>query len=424
MKKIYLSLLLLGLYGSAHAQGGINREKLLARAGYTYDGSALVFNDSLDNKWKGYWSSFYDSIRNDYGYVTSQTFDDAKAIVVKDTQTFNGSNPCPITHKRYSLVAGNWVQAGYDEMQYTPAGKLTDWFNVYTNLIGTDSVRRSYKRTTQGALLEAVVNNYDVGTSAWVPQTRDTFIYHTNGKLEVTLSQQWDVPMQQWVDKRRVTNTYNTTNQLTMQVEEVYLGSWINSMKNEYTYPGSTGNSYSVLQTWIWNGSAWEVQGREFHTYQFGPYNDSITYQAWDGSQYENVAQVKYTYNTIKGIETITWKTWNDIAQKFEMENGDQETRNYYQVYVSVKDVPNSQMPMVLYPVPAANMLYIDAEIAEGKQAMVTLTDMQGKIAYRGALKQQGKGDCINISNIAPGNYHVRVSAGNEQQTAQVTITR
>lgn len=80
---------------------------------------------------------------------------------------------------------------------------------------------------------------------------------------------------------------------------------------------------------------------------------------------------------------------------------------------------------MLLYPVPASDVLNVDAKLQTGNEFYVTITDIQGQLmrSWKENATTHYKKQ-IPLNGMANGNYFITINSGAESISKQFTILR
>jgi hypothetical protein len=424
MKKIYLAILLsFSCYSMAHAQLiFINYGRLEAEVSRRMVGTSMLFVDSANYTFNtGNTNNYYDTVLGHCGYNTARYYDQLKDVEAVDTQSFHTNKRIASLHYWQNFGSG-LVPSYFSRHEYTAGSNPRLTANISVQLVApNDSMRELYVYNSNGLQTEYREESWDNTNSVWVPAQRDTLIYNTNNELEVSLRQKWYTPTSSWADQFRRTNTWTAGNKTQEVLEQYFMGNWVNMVKSAYAY---SGTQLGISETWLWDVSAWIPDNRQ--TYTYGSMGvTKIEYQSYNGLAYENMSQITYEYKP--GLEIETQMTWNATTSQYEMQNGDQELRRYYQKSSSVEDKPNTAMPALrVHPVPARDVLHVQASIDSKLPAILYLTDMQGRTLQQTKLNlHSGKADeLVDVSNVPAGNYLLRISSGAQHSFQKITIAK
>ena len=444
LKKLSLfSAALLCLFATARAQQNVNHAPASLRQVLTNGASSkttatasrlvavtnrYMQNGNLD---------LYDSTRcyypSGYGYdllLDEWKFDNAKSwehdgssyvdeYIVTHTFDANGRTE---TTKYEFYDNGQWNTEGYETYTYDANGNVATTLDAYNNGTTWDSTRGTLTYNPQGKVTLQLNEDYNTVTMMWEPMRRTTLTYNANGDMLTSTTEVWN--MGQWQNSYRVANTY-VNNLLSESLNEVWFsGMWHNSNKEIFSYDAN-GNLTQNLNDY-WNAGQWEPGQRITHTYNANNDKTSTTYENYGSGNYEYQNRVLYdNYNTYhqEGIETN--ETWNATLGQFEMQDGDEETRYYYEEYSqSVKDSKGAVAGMHIYPNPARGMLKVSATFDEAVVASLTMLDMNGRTVKQTmlpAVRQQNT--TINISNLPAGTYLLQMNANGKMQMQKVVIS-
>lgn len=254
------------------------------------------------------------------------------------------------------------------------------------------------------------------------------FSYDINNNLISVTDSSWDQSTG-WSYNQRKTYVYDALNNVTSYTLEKWVitsignGYWEKSKRFTYTY---NNQNLANAEEYNWNGSSWQLFGRDVYTYDNKHNKLSDTRQNWNAlsGQFDNVTMKSWTYNSFNQPLTISTQTAS--GNSWYVAAGDDELRFTYEYYfpTSVPKLNNGEN-IKLYPCPAVNNITMSMQWSVPTDFTVSICDMTGKILKQWnepAAKSYNKG--INVSDMPSGNYVISAFNGNEQLKTMFTITR
>ncbi len=399
-----------------------NASRLIAATTRSFQSGNLEIQDSA-HCW--YTSGYgYDYARDQwkFDHATDWDYDGSsytEAYHVTNTIDANGH----VTMSAFEEFDGsNWITDEIEKYSYNAQGQTT--VELYASFDGSqwDSMRTTYTYNAQGRLAQQANENWDNSSSQWVQSDRFTNTYDANGNLTLELQEFWDGNNNQYAPVNRTTNTY-VNNLLTVALfEYISNGQWINAGQTLYTY-NAQGN-VTLQENQNWGQGAWVPGNRITNTYNST--NDMITSTREDFilGQFETQGRRTMTYNNYHQVLVETEEGYNTTTGQFEMQDGNQEMRNYYEEYTnSVKDTKAAGGNFSVYPVPAKGVLHLRTSLNEATSATIQLLDMNGRVVKQQQLPTAKQfNTAIDIANLPAGNYIMQLNASGKVMTQKVTV--
>lgn len=306
---------------------------------------------------------------------------------------------------------------------------------------------------------ELTYKDWESTDKKWKNRERYIYGYDTDGKMTGTVLQQWYGNM--WTNNITSTVTYDAQDKIRELTSVTYklqfdydpsgkhvveivdigynssTGSWDNNVRKSYTYSGDDIATYVLAKwntsnnTWVneekwsytynnnhqvvysehelWNGSTWSNNKEYNHSYS-GKNEIERVEKVWVLSQgnYVNNQKITYTYNVYNQPKTYQTASWNGSG--WYMNNGDKQITYYYEQYDPTGIEPvlsNANSTINVYPIPANNMVHLSADKVL-QSALITVSDMTGRIIYKGEEDVFTTHD-INVSSFPDGYYILSV---------------
>lgn len=218
--------------------------------------------------------------------------------------------------------------------------------------------------------------------------------------------------------------TYNVANQMTSYIVQDYDNGWVNFKKYEYTY---NGPDLVMVMEYNWINNSWKIQTQNVITYDSNHNKLMDVRKYWDESTnaFVNFSRLQWTYNSFG--QPLTY-----FSESFELATGtwvltfyDFLYRYYYDSYTpaSTKSLAGVDMNLELYPLPAKQILNLRADLPNADGYNITVFDTQGKILRQMDGKERNVQQAISVGDLASGNYFLKISNSEGQQTKQFVVT-
>jgi hypothetical protein len=236
--------------------------------------------------------------------LTSQTwngsaFDDAS----RTTYTYNASKQ--ILTSISEIFSGIWMNAIQQANTYT-GGYLTYNLSQTWDFIGSvwkNSTQTTYTNDSGGNPTLEVKQTWN--GSAWVDNQRTTDTYNGSGKLLTEIIVNY--PAGSPVNYSKETNTYDGSGYITLKVSQLWdagLTAFVDDSRSSYL--NNPNGTVSQVTSEDWNGSAWVYTDRITFTYS-GPTSVSETIKDADFTIYPNPAYNIITIKSAASIAGSTY---------------------------------------------------------------------------------------------------------------------
>ena len=211
------------------------------------------------------------------------------------------------------MAFGNWgfaqskadLKAKTTEMIFKQYGLVRDSYFVpqkadFLEADGTQHRTTYYYDESDYTLTEEITETF---WDSWQNETRIAYEYDFNSNVLEMLCQEWDGDG--WEDAMFVSYDYDSDG-INEVVYQYYIdGSWVNFMKEDYTY---YGDQWTVLY-WTWNGTNWSSD--ELYTYTRDATTIELLIQYMEGGAWQNEAMEIYSLDFDENIVEIQYKEWD-----------------------------------------------------------------------------------------------------------------
>jgi hypothetical protein len=359
-------------------------------------------------------------------------------------------------YNSFVLSGSAWVPKYKSSYTYNASGQLTGQVDqTWTSGSYVNTNKIAFTLNSAGAPSDVI---YSVWTSgAWVNGSRLQYTYNSANLPNTELLQRWVSGA--WVNSYRNTYTRNSAGHATNRLGEGWnSGSWVNDSKLDSTFNSSGG--LTSAEFFIWNGTAWSSNGRYLHTLDASNRILVETNQQFTPpSTYLNVQKMTYTYNAAGEVTERVGQNYDHNANAWETDlykvafsyntygqrtaasasifkNGtwtydgySQNERWYYQTYTIASGVgvrgQSNNIELNLSPVPATDVLHIHMKLAAAEDIEVAVTDMQGRVQQRFAIKTALELDrALYVADMPTGNYFISIAGAQGTKRSQmISIT-
>ncbi|RYD58194.1 MAG: T9SS type A sorting domain-containing protein [Sphingobacteriales bacterium] len=278
-----------------------------------------------------------------------------------------------------------WTLVKPSEISYNTVGVITEMNSLF------DKLQLEY----DGTKLKSSTHSARVGsgTGGWSLVAKTNYTY-TGDNVTTTVDQVWNASVNDWVNVNRI----------------------------EYIYSGTT---LEGTEEFTWDGFNW--QQSKTHSYTYDTKGNKLTdlLQTWNISShiYVNAKKEIYSYNMYSQPLNISTYTWKDNA--WGVGEGDTELRFYYDFPTSVASVDVEHASVHTYPVPATDIVNLNIDWTIPQQFSIALLDAQGRVVRQWEEAPQVKYlERISVSDLASGNYFIKVTGERTQMTERLVISK
>jgi hypothetical protein len=151
--------------------------------------------------------------------------------------------------------------------------------------------------------LDSVVyRNYDTGTTTWVNESKDEYIYNTQLKNTEWLEKSWNVTLNTWEDEGRIVLEYDTEGRISEMM--IYSanetgGELVEDTRLKIFY-NSEGVLDSILHYYAETEGNWEIEVRQIYYYNNAGQltrMDMTSLEEDEGDEFLQVLRFDYTYD-------------------------------------------------------------------------------------------------------------------------------
>lgn len=201
------------------------------------------------------------------------------------------------------------------------------------------------------------------------------------------------------------------------------------------TVPGVTtfstwamsGNSVPLPITLV-NFNAKQVENRVAITWETASEKDNDYFEiekSSDGKKFEAIGKVN---GAINSTETKTYSfsdlelSQGRIFYRLKQVDLDKKFTYSYIVTVNITEVQKGDISMSVFPNPSASKMYISHTGLFGENLLITLFDFSGKVLQRMEKQILVSGDPLemDMSELKPGSYLIKISYGSDYKTFRV----
>lgn len=199
---------------------------------------------------------------------------------------------------------------------------------------------------------------------------------------------------------------YDTSQNRVLDVQYRIGGTTPIPLDTHYTYHIYDQANHLIKDSSFYTGASQGVYNNVFYTY----YPDGKLHSMYGGD-----LSVTYTYTSFGHVATADYETFYQNSMEGYI-------RFNYEHYwpAGVANTIKNEADLKVYPVPANNMLHVEAEFKEGGKLQGSVTDMQGSVVYQwkdGATTNYKKQ--VQLGHLPAGIYMLQLYTDNEVATQQ-----
>lgn len=316
----------------------------------------------------------------------------------------------------------------YDESEYTLTEEIAEtyydfWMNesrvayeydFYGNVLEMlgqlwdgsdwqDMARASFEYDNE--VLSEIVYQFNMG-GVWMNEIKE--VYNYNGDQWTVLYWTWNGTT--WTSDELYTYTRDS-NTIELLIQYMEGGAWQNEAKEIFTLDFDENVIEVLYQEWNPDGTVWQNMEKETYVYEGGVYTDQYV-ESWDGAAWNDEYHYVYEYdgngNAKHGVcYAFGGYDWAPSDGNINMAYGyNTDTKSFYaseveMVYVDLTAVnENTQAANIkVYPVPAENELFIQAEGFQ-KAELFSVT---------GQKLIESSANVLNVGSLSAGLYLLKV---------------
>lgn len=412
--KLYISILLLSLYASAHAQHAEKttaaKKRIIASSSYS---ETMLMDSNIH---------YYSSLTRGSVHTTEKSYHDLYLNSDIEPQSIF----CDST-VNYSLVPGRGIirffsrTYKYNSLNQTESfvikylGNQRTHYNITYNTLGkpvlinfadtdvngtlTNAYNRAFAYNTAGQLIQD--SNYYIQYAS--PHTKKLYSYDAKGNDTLCNTYFFDGTL--WGHASITTKKFDSRNRL-ISILHLYNinGVFINTRLDSFTYRGTdTVFSKHSIYNWNDNQAIWEKGEQKSVFFSSNKLTDTLIYQY--GPSLDTLhRKITYYDTTDKLIKAI--KYFKHLGANTYASLPFRENYFYFQTYgqTSISSV-NADIPVTIAPNPSKGTININAGTANFNG--VVITDMQGRIVYAQSLPETHS--AIINTQLSAGSYILSV---------------
>lgn len=300
-----------------------------------------------------------------------------------------------------ALVGGDWVNDELVTYEYGFDGEVIEaydyaWYDEDWYAIGFATY--TYRQDE----MEIVYQYRDLGED-WQNYYKE--VYNYNGDVTTVLIWEWNGST--WSSSELHTYTFSETS-IEVLMQYMQGGAWQNEEKDTYTLDFDGYVKEIFVQGW--NGTSWVNDQKTTYDLENGVFPTKLV-EDWTGTSWEETYRFAYTYesgNATHGeCKMMSGGEWYPSDGVIEMAYGFGAESEYYNgvevdvVYVDVDAVNDNvaKTGVVVYPVPAENEIFIQAD-GFLKAEVYSIT---------GQKLMESMNDRIDVSDLSSGLYLIKV---------------
>jgi hypothetical protein len=399
--------------------GSTNGWRVSDSSTYSYSG-----NRSRDSSW-GFMFSLV-------SFDTNHYYQNNNGFVPNKMEIFTyGANNKKMTDTLYQwnsatsgYVAGEFYNYSYNAAGLPAKAEAKDrsysfWGNAYRFTFGYDmagnkaeQVREDWNSQTSAydtfsanfwtynaahQMTSSSETDFVSGTTNYLGRSKSVYLYDTQGRIDSLYG-------------------YQTNGTPALQL----------SLKWKYIYDSTTG-LLSTLTSYGPAGSSWVRAGRGVYTYDANGNNIQHIVEGADslGNLY-NIWRFQYTYDSYNMMTSSTVAGWDTSAGgSWVSSYGTQKVNYYYEPYNPSGIAEIKLADMRIYPVPAANMLWLDILWDKAQSATASICDASGRGYGEWPLAEASNFQgYIPVGTLPPGMYIMKVKGTYSLAEKTFTINR
>lgn len=401
---------------------------------------------------------FVHELDNNTADSTTYTYTGGKGSLIH-TVTFDGAL-VGFTHFETAITWRSWQQSAYalykkQNQLFDTEGRIasiytaswntsllqwentvSDTFTYGTNhLIATKTSRTwaagiwapdtllSYNYTgTQ--LTEVIIQFWNTNSHAWNNARKQLFSYDANGYLLVTETQLWQSIA--WNPDYRISVTLDTVIKIITQKFFKYIGNtW--QMEDEYIdkyyYQDSVMPNPEVHRKLNTANNSWYIHQVVGKGYTASKKEKERYYNLWDTATNGGINDRRYLWtfgqdDQVAGFQSDFWAINQSAWYKINA------MRLHYQPFLKVSAPSAAKLPFTLYPIPAANILYINLPPIQAQTYSMSIYNINGALLRNWTYSAATPQHAIPVGDLPIGTYMLTISTPAAQGTQPFIIAR
>ncbi len=431
--------------------------QLIAEAVYANDSINYSLTDSTRYVYSGTRTSNMSTGQHLYD-TASHWATAARIPAVRYLRTYDAANRIA-SHTTQQYKTGIWRNSLQYLYTYTPAGTYdTVWANKWdtTNALWKTERIYKYKYDIKGRV-DSIYWLKPSG-SILITEAADAYQYTDTMLTKHTLDV-WNDTLAQWDRWQLETWHYDLASgkpdtyelhridipSITLQPErkEVYVydgakrvaglwkyywftisQSWQGLNEYYYSYNSHNDITEEIVNYWDLFAQMWGPLSKIYYYYDFVYNVTDVINKQFDYPVYKDYSWTKYQYNS-SGLPIERAKyVWNDAINAWLPEKSSNSKHlYYYNNGNNIQAVLDNTADIIVYPNPAKAFVTISGNWQYTEKCSVSLCDINGRLVYQvHETLYPGKGLLIPTSNVADGQYILRVSKGSGEMTKLLII--
>ncbi len=346
-------------------------------------------------------------------------------------QTFDASDEVQTTVAQdWNATTSTWINSN-ENIYIWSGGNLQSYINQSWDSAGsmwTNNTKTIYTYDGAGNILTETDQNWNGTSSTWVNSYGYIYTYNSNNKVTSEIDQSWDIPSSSWINQNKRTYTYDVTNTYVMslvsQSWNTGTSAWDNYSNDIYTYDGLNDRLTDLYQNWM--GSAWVNSDLATYSNFVAQLPQTEIDQVWNTTtlSFDNSTKYTYTYNSFNQETSSASTSWN-IGGFWQPTTSDRESRFYYQTYTTgVSAVAANDNEVMLYPVPASDVLNISVKWSEIQPFSVTIYNMLGSVVNQWQVNACSGYEATVPIDLQPGCYFIRFDGTSSNSVKQFVVVK
>lgn len=367
-----------------------------------------------------YPDSIYNWIRDSSG---ESWIYDTKNIYLLDT-----------AENKYQIHRSSWngdiwvnsflLQNAFDEFENLTSYTSQKW----KDSIWVNSFRYSYRYDDLNRETDFLYEKWN--DTGWVNYLHRFTEIEDNPKWAQSVQQSWNGDS--WKDQIRTTFLYDLQDVVTHKIQENWHGQWDSTYQTLYTHSTIPDADSTLLQSYGNNAQwydltrnvnfrdvkgdsyyflnqqffdQWENTSQSFSTFDDQHHETLYIRQVWDTS-WVNSTRFETNYNDDGNILAFVREAWEGSWELTD------STHYYYPFETLVEQKPKSNQDVIVFPVPATDVLFVTAMI-DGKNSWnYYIFSMTGQLMQSSKLDLTAVNK-LDIESLALGSYLLVLKNGN-----------
>lgn len=342
---------------------------------------------------------------NQSGDPLTLEWDLNSGIDTKTTYTYN-SNRMPTVILNQEKSGEAWVNVSRTRTEFdsnnNPTLEISEVFQGNTWVMSGGM--QFTNEMVDGKLYRMTISDYDLNSAQYVLISRTTFEYGSNGMINAMISETHETGS--WVNSIRMNYTWETDGKENIVIVETWeTERWVLMGKYVYEWTANDSSS-SIFSSWDQETNDYlpmmrDISQNDSHGNLILRTNEFWMGMSWflsTGSQYD------ITYQGDNATQRIT-KKWSGVAYN-------NETKEVFSSFINlgIDDPTSLFLSLDCFPNPANDVLIIRYNALSSITRSIELVDMLGKTLITQAPQLSAQRLTWDISEIPAGVYLVRMT--------------